>query len=77
MIDLTGFHVLITHQLMRRQFADDDSLVNHIGIVRCGASQSNILLNQQDGYSFLLQLSDDSRDFLHDDWRQTFGGLIH
>ena len=65
-----GFDLLVGPQLVRAGRIDDAAFAQHVHIVDQLQGQRGILLHQQDGKAFLLQLADRLPQALDDDRRQ-------
>ena len=59
-----------------RDHVDDPAVLHHVVPIRDGSREAEILLDEQDRETLLLQLADRAADLLHDDRRESFGRLV-
>src|SRR5688500_10216721 len=74
---VAGFYRVVGHQLLRRGVVDDLAAGEHVHGVGHRQRQRQVLLHEQDGQPFALELAEDAPHFPHDERRQSLRGLVH
>src|SRR5690242_5770388 len=69
-------HAIVVQQLLPRAAHDDAAVLQHVGALGDAQRHRDVLLDQQDGYSALVEHADGMQHFLDDQRRQAERGLV-
>src|SRR6185437_9082463 len=75
--EILRFDLFVGSQVARPRGIDDLAFADHVHIVDQLQREMRVLLDQQDGKAFALELADRLPQALDDDRREPFGRLVH